>query len=57
MKTGTVMKLVWKQTVFEGSQFVDRFPEPGKRLVVPAFFPYWIKDVQFSLKPSEAQKH
>lgn len=43
MKIGTVMKLVWKQTVFEGFQFVDGFPEPGKYLVVPAFFPTELK--------------
>lgn len=30
MKTGNIMKAVWKQTVYEGPQFIDVFPEPGK---------------------------
>lgn len=54
MKTGTVMKLVRKQTVLEGSQFVDGFPEPAKCLVVPAIFPTQSKlltSLQTHLKP------
>lgn len=37
MKTGNIMKVVRKQTVYEGPQFIDVFPEPGKWAVTSFF--------------------
>lgn len=55
VKRGKIMKLIWKQTLFEALSLLMDF----QSLAVgsTSFFSHRIKAVQFSSNPSKAQKH